>query len=173
MEDLKDAADRFALGEVYKEDLPMIAAHALARGIDSPALRELAGRHRNDCSDAPDLFLTVLSELGLLGSIERDWPTRQAAVLLRRARELAAQILTGEANRADSSGQIAWLLHQLAQTPEPYDPGLGDLASDFEIDQAARHLLAGPPYEPVWSREPTQPQASRSRTLVRRWLRNR
>ncbi|WP_405485849.1 hypothetical protein [Nocardia sp. NBC_00511] len=31
MEELLEAADQFAVGELYSEDLPMVAANALAR----------------------------------------------------------------------------------------------------------------------------------------------
>jgi hypothetical protein len=47
------------------EDLPDLAADALAHGLDSPALRQLAGTSRSDVRDARDLFLHAVEELGL------------------------------------------------------------------------------------------------------------
>ncbi|MFE3545670.1 hypothetical protein ACFXK0_22125 [Nocardia sp. NPDC059177] len=44
MDELHRAAESFALGELCPEDLPMLAAEALARGLDTPALLDLACR---------------------------------------------------------------------------------------------------------------------------------
>ena len=43
MDQVRELAWDYAAGQVFVEELPMAAAHALGRGIDSPALRELAG----------------------------------------------------------------------------------------------------------------------------------
>lgn len=51
-----------------------MATDALARGIDSPALRELAGQAPQDARDNRDLFLAVIDELGL------ETPTEQQAL---------------------------------------------------------------------------------------------
>jgi hypothetical protein len=56
----------YRLAEVSPEDLPMTAAHALARGLDTPALCELAGLPRNaDSSQVRNLFEQALEELGI------------------------------------------------------------------------------------------------------------
>ncbi|MGO4617695.1 hypothetical protein AB4305_27750 [Nocardia sp. 2YAB30] len=146
----------------------MAAAVALARGVDSPALRELAGIHRSDCRDAPHVFLTALVELGLADVSEVDWSSRQARVLLGRARQHATRLLTGIGEPGEVSEDIASLLHRLAHAPEPLDAALHDLATDFEVlnvdweegyddravvidrlRQAAQYLLDGPPYNSV------------------------
>jgi hypothetical protein len=168
MEELRAAADLFAVGEVYREDLPMIAAEALARSLDSPALVELAGMHRTDCHDAPEVFLTALRELDPIAAIETDWPRRAADVLLRRARHHAACALSAEEDTLAAAGRIAGLLYLLVYSIELPNPALADLAGDFEalieyweaclgdresiaalIRQACRGLLDGPPFESV------------------------
>jgi hypothetical protein len=58
--DLRDVAVRVLVGVVGTEELPMIAARALAEGQDSPSLRELAGLSRRDHREAGDLLWDVL-----------------------------------------------------------------------------------------------------------------
>ena len=66
MDELRAAAWEYAAGCVFPEDLPMIAAHALAAGADSPALCELAGLRRlSDPSAIRDLYSAALRELGI------------------------------------------------------------------------------------------------------------
>ncbi|MBU3067556.1 hypothetical protein KO481_39305 [Nocardia sp. NEAU-G5] len=169
MENLRAAADLFAVGEVYPEDLPMIAAEALARGLDSPALVELACMHRNDCGNAPEVFLTALRELDLIAAIEADWPRREADVLLRRARHHAEYALSAEGDTLAAAERIAGLLNLLVYTIERPNPALAGPAGDFEwliiyweaglddresimaqIRRACRSLLDGPPFESVF-----------------------
>ncbi len=78
-------------------DLPMVAAQALARGLDSPALREVAGLGRAD--PAEELFTEALAELGL------SWPTPGQAHLYA-ARHLCSRLLGGApaAARAAAAG---------------------------------------------------------------------
>ena len=64
MQQLRDVAVRLAMDEPFGDDLPMAAAHALARGIDSPSLRELAGLSRGQSREAVDLFRQAMDELG-------------------------------------------------------------------------------------------------------------
>lgn len=61
-----ETAWHYRLGEVSPEDLPMTAAHALAGGLDTPALCELAGLPRNaDSSQVRNLFEQALEELDI------------------------------------------------------------------------------------------------------------
>ncbi|MEU7630198.1 hypothetical protein AB0C34_09465 [Nocardia sp. NPDC049220] len=133
MKDLDDARDRYAVGEVTSEDLPMIAASALGRGLDSPTLLELACLHRSDCRDAPSLFLAALDELGLLEDIDTDWDSRAATVLLRRAENHAPDLLVDDGTPAARSAEIAALLHRLAHTEAPLNSDLFELAAYFEV----------------------------------------
>lgn len=45
-------------------DLPMLAAHWLVEGYDSPLLREMAGLSRRHSTEARQMFEAVLAELG-------------------------------------------------------------------------------------------------------------
>lgn len=57
-------ADRFIAGSMPSEDFPCWAAQALAEGLDSPALRELAGLPRTEVREGRDLLRRALGELG-------------------------------------------------------------------------------------------------------------
>ncbi|MFF2087479.1 hypothetical protein ACFVVM_27205 [Nocardia sp. NPDC058176] len=191
MDDLDTAADLFALGELGREDLPMVAAEALARGLDSPALIELACLHRTDTRDAPDLFHTALAELGL-DSVS--WPEREAAILLRHATQHAERLLSGAGDPVENLARTATYLSRLMLTDTPQHVGLGELVWDFDfllccvddgygaresvIDDArhgCRRLLAGPPYAPIDTRIVTADQAGGdapgedSRRAINRW----
>jgi hypothetical protein len=58
------AADDYVTGRLGSEALPMVASEALARAVDSPALRELAGLGRRDSREAADLLALAMDELG-------------------------------------------------------------------------------------------------------------
>lgn len=63
---LREAACRYRAGELLSEDLPMVAAEALAAGEDTPALCDLAGRSRTeDPRDLRDAFEQALAEAGV------------------------------------------------------------------------------------------------------------
>ncbi|WP_433286096.1 hypothetical protein [Micromonospora sp. CA-244673] len=65
MIDMRDVGVRVLAGDLAGEELPMVAAQALAEGLDSPSLRELAGLSRGDYREARELLGPVLDELGL------------------------------------------------------------------------------------------------------------
>jgi hypothetical protein len=53
-------------GILPPEELPMLAAHALVDGRDSPALRELAGLpRRSDEAEIRELYVQALHELDI------------------------------------------------------------------------------------------------------------
>lgn len=63
---LHETAWRHQLDEVSPEDLPMAAARALAAGLDTPALCELAGWPRNhDSGEIRQAFEKALREAGI------------------------------------------------------------------------------------------------------------
>ncbi|MGG8407575.1 hypothetical protein ACM614_13605 [Streptomyces sp. 12297] len=63
---LVEAAWLYQTDQVSPEDLPMTAAQALAMGLDTPALCELAGLPRHaDPRDIRDTFEQALEELGI------------------------------------------------------------------------------------------------------------
>ncbi|WP_328615158.1 hypothetical protein OHS18_46855 [Amycolatopsis sp. NBC_00355] len=89
MDILSDVAWRHAAGMLYPEDLPMAAAEALVRGVDSPALRELAGLGKGSATtEIEDLYRDALAELGITG------PGRREAVRWRLA-GLAEELVQG------------------------------------------------------------------------------
>lgn len=64
MDELRAAVWEYLAGRMFPEDLPMVAARALAAGVDSPSLRELAGlRRRADPNAIRELYAAALREL--------------------------------------------------------------------------------------------------------------
>ncbi|MFF1453835.1 hypothetical protein ACFVYF_37750 [Streptomyces sp. NPDC058274] len=64
---LEEAAWLYRADPTCPEDLPMTAAQALAKGVDTPTLRELAGLPRHaDPRDIRDTFEQALAELGIV-----------------------------------------------------------------------------------------------------------
>jgi hypothetical protein len=124
MEELGHAVDDYILGRVDARDLPMIAAHALARCVDSPALRQLAGLARTEPRDAADLLDRAMTELGR--------PLRPPrTVLWDRARRAAAELVSGSVDAPTATGEIAALLFEA----DRFD------ARDSSADQAWRFEL--------------------------------
>jgi hypothetical protein len=98
------AADDYVLRRVGAEELPMIAAQALARGVDSPALCELAGLGRTEIREAHDMFTQTMLELG--------HPLRDRRVVLwDRAGRVARAVLAGDVGAPESADEIAALLY--------------------------------------------------------------
>ncbi|MFD3707209.1 hypothetical protein ACFWUP_29075 [Nocardia sp. NPDC058658] len=170
MDDLARAADLFVLREINEEGLSMVAAEALARGLDSPALLELACLHRTDCGAAPELFRTAMAELDVV----HDWTAWEVDVRVGRARDHATALLADKGALARHLGSITAQLMEVGGYPDPLAPELEDLAREFEalseyldfadpptireqIRQACRTLLAGPPYAPVAPHRVTAP----------------
>ncbi|MGA5821647.1 hypothetical protein ACPC54_27725 [Kitasatospora sp. NPDC094028] len=87
MDQLHTLTWQYVAGLVPSEDLPMAAARLLAAGLDSPALRDLAGRPRHD--PIHELFLTALAELG---AALPDEATAERHLL----HHLAARVTAGE-----------------------------------------------------------------------------
>ncbi|MFB7245651.1 hypothetical protein ACFCYX_24710 [Streptomyces populi] len=66
MDRLRHSAWRYVAEALPPEELPMLAAHALVDGRDSPALRELAGLpRRGDGDEIRALYVQALKELGI------------------------------------------------------------------------------------------------------------
>jgi hypothetical protein len=83
-------------------DVPMEAAHALTRGLDTPALVELAGMRRDQTLDIEDLIPQVVDELG--ASI-----AARGTVVERRAGEIASGYLAGHIAFIDGlSDVLSW-----------------------------------------------------------------
>ncbi|GAA3483612.1 hypothetical protein [Streptomyces yanii] len=66
MDRLQGSAWQYVAEVLHAEDLPMIAAHALVDGHDSPALRELAGlSRRSDAAEIREVYVQALDELDI------------------------------------------------------------------------------------------------------------
>ncbi|MGW7198907.1 hypothetical protein [Streptomyces chryseus] len=66
MDRLQHSAWQYVAGVLPPEKLPMLAAHALVDGHDSPSLRELAGLpRRSDAAEIRELYVHALKELGV------------------------------------------------------------------------------------------------------------
>ncbi|MCX4917036.1 hypothetical protein [Streptomyces sp. NBC_00687] len=66
MDRLHQSAWQYVAEVLPPEELPMLAAHALVDGRDSPALRELAGLPRmSDVTEIRELYARALHELGI------------------------------------------------------------------------------------------------------------
>ncbi|MFJ7075494.1 hypothetical protein [Streptomyces sp. NPDC098781] len=118
MDRLRRAAMKLALGEQPPEDLPMIAALALADGLESPALVELAGLSRRDPpADIRDLFTEALAELGLpMPRVEEAW--------IDRMLDAARAMLSGSLSPYEASDEIYWCLCHLDRTDRVTEPML-------------------------------------------------
>ncbi|MGR8008790.1 hypothetical protein [Streptomyces hypolithicus] len=99
---LLEAAWRYQTDEICPEDLPMIAAEAIAAGLDTPTLCELAGWPRNaDVRDIRDAFEQALSE----SEIALPGPGLARRYALRR---LAAKLVDGEIAPAELASDDWW-----------------------------------------------------------------
>src|SRR3954452_10133462 len=92
-----------AAGSLASEDLPEIATEALVRGLDSPALRILAGQSRDDVRDSADLFRGALDELAI------DRPAADSAQC-HLARRTAGDIVAGPIRHARGA-TVLWLAY--------------------------------------------------------------
>jgi hypothetical protein len=114
MDELREVAWEVAAGRTFPEDLPMAAALALARGIDSPALRELAGLgRRSDTAELRSMFVHALEQL----KIALPSPDQAARRDLHR---LAQEFVAGERTP-----------HEIARSCDPAAAWMSNVESDF------------------------------------------
>lgn len=126
---------------VYAEDLPMAAAEALARGVDSPALRELAGLGKGSATtEIEDLYRDALAELDITSPGRREavrwWLGELAEELVQgrlSAAGLARKIVPGEEWMAEDEYRFAALGY--------YWQDMVDLASPSQVRAAEVDLL--------------------------------
>src|ERR1700722_13841872 len=84
MDEFRELVWEYAAGRAFPEDLPMAAAEALARGVDTRALRELAGLQRwSDSTEIRSLFESTLQELGIAVPSYEDACHRDLRLLAR------------------------------------------------------------------------------------------
>lgn len=144
---LEVAAWQLAAGSLPSEDLPEIATDALVRGIDSPALRILAGQPRGEVRESADLFRAALDELGI------DLPDTDSAQwhLVRRT---AHGIAAGRVPPADGASELFLAYFKVRDSGDlRIFVGLASVLDDHpeeaarigdQIVAAARELLARP-----------------------------
>ncbi|MEU6251390.1 hypothetical protein [Streptomyces sp. NPDC047043] len=66
MDRLQQSAWQYVAEVLPSDELPMLAAHALVDGRDSPSLRELAGLpRRSDATEIRERYVQALHELGI------------------------------------------------------------------------------------------------------------
>lgn len=144
---LEVAAWRMAAGSLASEDLPEIATEALTRGVDSPALRVLAGQSRDDVRDSADLFRVALDELGI------DVPDLDSAQW-RLARRIAGDIVAGRISPACGASELCLAYGKVRDSGDlRIFLGLASMLDDHPDDAeqieadmvvAAQELLARP-----------------------------
>ncbi|WP_158786411.1 MULTISPECIES: hypothetical protein [unclassified Streptomyces] len=152
---LGEAACRYQANDIPIEDVPMIAAVALAAGLDSPALRELAGLPRHaDPRDVRVAFEQALAECGI---------ALPAPDVARRhgLRRLAARFLAQDVALADLAADH-WLDLEVRTAAErsfvallppcdcctEYTLGLDRRAWEARLRSAALALASSPPVGP-------------------------
>ncbi|MET9108054.1 hypothetical protein [Streptomyces zhihengii] len=131
-----DSGWRYVAAVLAPADLPMLAAHALVAGHDSPALRELAGLpRRSDESEIRALYVAAMDELGL--------PLPDGVTAGRRLLvSLAWALVRGERSAVDVGGGLGWTVE--ADTEEE---------SRFLSTAAEYSQWMGPERLPSWARE--------------------
>jgi hypothetical protein len=106
-------------GSIPSEDFPSWAAQALAKGLDSPALRELAGLPRTEVREGRDLLRSALAELGAVMPSEDAGPEELVIYWASRMAAGTVDPVDGAhwiLRQADALGWPKWLnpLHGLA-----------------------------------------------------------
>jgi hypothetical protein len=144
---LREASLWRAVSRQIPEELPDLAAHALASGLDSPALRDLAGTSRRDTGLIDDLFTASLKELGIPDPDESSARRHLARLWLseiadgRRPPFEGARLLWwevwNELGRPEELAQFVNLADDWEAHPELRDE------VDAEIIEHAATLLAG------------------------------
>ncbi|MFE5212749.1 hypothetical protein [Streptomyces sp. NPDC056600] len=155
LESLGLVACRYQAGGTHPEELPMIAAEALAAGLDTPTLRELAGLPRRaDTGEIHDAFVDALGEAG----IGLPDPTVAERHALRRA---AVRLVAGEITPSGLAS-VDWTETEAGTTAEQsfltlipscaccveYALGLDRQTWETRLRSAALALTSSPPIRP-------------------------
>jgi hypothetical protein len=152
---LVEAAWLYQADQVCPEDLPMTAAQALAAGMDTPTLCELAGLPRHaDPREIRDTFEQALEELGI-NLPDHDLARRFAL------RKLATRFTAGEVDLAEMASD-EWSEMEVETAEEQaflallppcaccieYTLGLDEAAWEAELQRAACALVSHPTVGP-------------------------
>ncbi|MFF9623809.1 hypothetical protein [Streptomyces griseosporeus] len=102
---------KYAASLIHEEELPMLAAHLLAAGHDSPSLCDLAGRSRREHpATIRRLFGHAMDELGILIP---DDETAERCLL----HHLATQLAAGAMSPAEAAARV-WQGTEALTDPE-------------------------------------------------------
>ncbi len=145
MDALARAAEDFLYDFEPRADVPLAAAEALAEGMLSPALIDLACLRRDDRSEIHTLIPQLFNELG------RPLPSRPAAAFAR-AQEAARETLDGARSYDEGLLRLIRFLMQEDSCGDSYCHGYGDILRFEETYHAQGSLLEGQPGEhaPDW-----------------------
>jgi hypothetical protein len=97
--DVKSIHAQWVLGLIAPDDLPDIAINAIAAGLESKSIVELAGLSKDQMGAAPGLFEKVLNDLGL-----RDLEKKDA--LKRYAKLISTSILASDITPLEGAKRI-------------------------------------------------------------------
>src|SRR5438552_10283990 len=106
------AVARWVLGLLSGKELPWVACAALEAGLDSPALRRLAGELRPTMGEAEPLFEKALGELHI------DVPTKSEAGLIV-AKAYAVRIVEGSVSPYEGARRIWDDVHDQVEELKP------------------------------------------------------
>lgn len=129
VERLRTLAWQYTAGLVPNEELPTAAAGLLAAGLDSPALRRLAGLSRRDGN--AELFSSLLGEFGLASP---DEGTAERCVL----HHLAERLTAGAATPRETADVVWRRLH--AGRPEAERAFVDAVGPEYHVEHIAAEL---------------------------------
>ncbi|MFE0886601.1 hypothetical protein ACFW4Q_30850 [Streptomyces rochei] len=133
-DDLQDLAVLWSIGEAHAHDVVEAACAALVAGLDSPALRILAGYTRAEAEHGvPDLLPFLVDELDLV-FYTRDSEAGQEAVV----RALAHRMLAGRL----PPRELAMRIHQRFGHQLPLAERLAELDDEYDIVEYGNKTLA-------------------------------
>lgn len=152
---LVEAAWLYQADQACPEDLPMTAAQALAVGMDTQALRELAGLPRHaDPWDIRDTFEQSLEELGIVlpdHHLARRYALRRLAMRFTAGEVDLAELASEEWSEIEvetaEEQAFVTLLPPCACCIE-YTLGLDEAAWEAQLQVAARALVSHPTVGP-------------------------
>ncbi|WSB49182.1 hypothetical protein OHA00_18480 [Streptomyces cellulosae] len=131
MDRLEHSAWQYVAEVLPPEELPMLAAHALVDGLDSPALRELAGLQRSsDETEIRELYVQTLHELGV------PLPDEEAA-----GRWLLVSLAVGLAKAELSPKDVVDRLSMMVAARTPEETQFLSIAADYSEWMGADELL--------------------------------
>ena len=125
----------WALGRLPSEQLPEVATDWLAKGLDSPSLRQLAGVGSPVMSEVGPLFEKVLAELEVAA------PNKEEALMFLD-RHYAQQIVEGTVSPYEGAQKIWWQVTNAFKKPSQLLLTFVGAASELE-DLPERTLQDG------------------------------